>query len=102
MFKLLQVCLILLFGSVLNACGTHDKNTLKIGTISGPETDLMQVAKTVAQKKYGLTLELVEFTDYIQPNAALNDGSIDANMFQHQPFLDQQIKDRHYQLIAIG
>ncbi len=85
-----------------SACSPHDKNTVKIGTISGPETDLMQVAKQVAKDKYGINLEIVEFTDYIQPNAALNDGSIEANMFQHKPYLDQQIKDRHYNLIIVG
>ena len=88
---------------ILTACNSHDdKNTLKIGTISGPETELLEVAKQVAQDKYHLTLKVIEFTDYTQPNTALNDGSIDANMFQHQPYLDQQIKDRHYAQIAIG
>jgi D-methionine transport system substrate-binding protein len=87
---------------LLSACGSHDKNTLRIGTISGPETDLMQVAQKVAKDKYGLNLKIVEFTDYIQPNAALNDGSIDANMFQHKPYLDQQITDRHYKIVSIA
>lgn len=80
-----------------------EKNpTLKVGTIAGPETQLMETAKKVAQDKYHLTIEIIEFTDYLTPNTALNDGSIDANVFQHQPYLDQQIKDRGYQLIAIG
>jgi D-methionine transport system substrate-binding protein len=61
----------------------------------------MEVAKEEALK-HGLKIKIVEFTDYIEPNAALNDGSIDANMFQHQPYLDQQIKDRHFKLVAIG
>lgn len=86
----------------LTACGSNDKNTIKVGTISGPETQLMEVAKQVAKNKYDLNVQIVEFTDYIQPNAALNDGSINANMFQHQPFLDQQIKDLHYKLISVG
>lgn len=87
---------------LLAACGSHNENVLKVGTISGPETELMEVAKQVAKNKYNLDIEIVEFTDYIQPNAALNDGSIQANMFQHQPYLDQQIKDHHYKLVAIG
>lgn len=87
---------------LLTACESQDKNTLRVGTISGPETALMQVAKNVAKEKYGLNVEIIEFTDFMQPNAALNDGSIDANMFQHQPFLDQQIKDKHYDLVAVG
>ncbi len=87
---------------LLAACGGSDQNQLKVGTISGPETEIMEVAKQVAKEKYGLTIKIVEFTDYIQPNTALNDGSIDANMFQHQPYLDQQVKDRHYKLISVG
>lgn len=83
-------------------CQSRDKDVLKVGTISGPETELMQVAKQVAQEKYGLTIKIVEFTDYLQPNAALNDGSIDANVFQHQAFLEQQMKDRGYHLAVIG
>lgn len=98
-FKILILSLCAVFFS---ACQPRDKSTLKVGTIAGPETELMQVAKEVAKKQYGLNIEIVEFTDYLEPNAALNDGSIDANMFQHQPYLDQQIKDRHYDLVAIG
>jgi D-methionine transport system substrate-binding protein len=86
----------------LTGCGSQDKHTLKVGVISGPETELMEVAKDTAKSKYGLNVKIIEFTDFIQPNAALNDGSIDANMFQHQPYLDQQMKDRHYSLVAIG
>lgn len=102
MFKKLKA--LVLFASLfgLTACGSHDKNVLKVGTISGPETELMEIAKQTAKTKYGLNIKIIEFTDYIQPNAALNDGSIDANMFQHQPYLDQQVKDHHYALIAIG
>lgn len=81
---------------------TEDKNTLKVGTISGPETQLMEVAKNVAKNKYNLNIKIVEFTDYIEPNSALNDGSIDANMFQHEPYLDQQIKDRKFNIISIA
>jgi len=86
----------------LTACQQHDKNELKIGTITGPETTLMETAKDVAKQKYGLNLKLIEFSDYVEPNTALNDGSIDANVFQHQPYLDQQIKDRHYKLLTVG
>lgn len=96
-----KICALLLT-LALCACGTEDKNTLRVGTISGPETELMEVAKQVAKDKYNLNIKIIEFTDYIQPNTALNDKSIDANMFQHQPYLDQQIKDRHYKLIAVA
>lgn len=99
MFK--KIIIIILCVLII-ACQEHDKNTLKVGTIAGPETDLLQTAKAVAKKQFGLNIEIIEFTDYSQPNAALNDGSIDANVFQHQPFLDQEIHDKGYALISIG
>lgn len=102
MFQKLKILFVLFSFITLIACSSENKNTLKIGTISGPETQLMEVAKEVAKTKYNLDVKIIEFTDYIQPNSALNDGSIDANMFQHQPYLDQQIKDRHYTLVVIG
>jgi D-methionine transport system substrate-binding protein len=103
MFHHIKKIFILSCALLATACQSHeDKNILRVGTIAGPETKLMEVAKQVAKETNGLEIKIVEFTDYIEPNTALNDGSIDANMFQHQPFLDQQIKDRHYKLVSIG
>jgi D-methionine transport system substrate-binding protein len=93
---------LILLATLISACHSKDESVIKVGTIAGPETQLMEVAKQVAKEKYGLNIRIIEFTDYLQPNAALNDGSIDANVFQHQAFLDQQAKDRGYHLIAIG
>lgn len=100
--SIIKKLLLILSITTLLACGQADKNTLKVGTISGPETELMETAKQVAKQKYGLTIDIIEFTDYVQPNSALTDGSIDANMFQHQPYLDKQMKDRHFKLVTIG
>jgi D-methionine transport system substrate-binding protein len=102
MFNPIKKIIALSCALILTACSHSDKNSIKVGTISGPETKLMEVAQQVAKTKFGLNVDIVEFSDYIEPNTALNDGSIDANMFQHQPYLDQQIKDRHYKLIAVG
>jgi D-methionine transport system substrate-binding protein len=57
--------------------------------------------KKVAERD-GLKLQIVEFTDYIQPNAALAGGDLDANSYQHKPFLDQQVKDRGYKITSVG
>ena len=55
----LLVCAVL-----LTACQSHDdSHTLKVGTISGPETKLMEIAKEVAKKRAGLNVEIVEFSD---------------------------------------
>ncbi|MDA8562022.1 MetQ/NlpA family ABC transporter substrate-binding protein [Gammaproteobacteria bacterium] len=93
----ITLCTILIF-----SCQADDKNTVKIGAISGPESDLLQSAKKYAKEKYNLNIKIIEFSDYLQPNAALDDGSIDANMFQHKPYLDQQNKDKNYNLVSIG
>ncbi len=60
------------------------------------------MAAKVAKDKYGLDVELVTFNDYVLPNEALSKGDIDANAFQHKPYLDQQIKDRGYKLVSAG
>jgi D-methionine transport system substrate-binding protein len=92
---------------LFTACQNHPFNgfakskTLKVGTIAGPESEIMETARDVA-KKQGLTIEIVEFSDYALPNSALDDGSIDANMFQHQPFLNETLKAKHYSLVAVG
>lgn len=78
------------------------KNVVTVGTISGPETQLMQVAKKVAKQKYDLNVQIIPFSDYNAPNLALVSGSIDANAFQHKAFLDAQIKARGFKLAAIG
>lgn len=94
----------------LAGCGANDNKTagsdsktvtLKVGTLSGPHSEILEEAKKVGAKN-GLDIQIVTFNDYVQPNEALNQGEIDANMFQHQPFLDNHIKDRGYKLTALG
>jgi len=80
----------------------NSENTIKVGTIAGPETDLLSVAKQVAEKKYHLTIEIISFNDYTMPNMALSEGSIDANVFQHQAYLNESMQQHHFNLSAIG
>ncbi len=86
----------------LSACGKPDPNTLTIGTISGPETELVAAARDVAKEKYGLHIKIVEFNDYNLPNEALADGSLDANVFQHAPYLKAAMKAHQYPFVVIG
>lgn len=78
------------------------KETLRVGVMSGWSETVMQTAKQVAATKYHLQIDIVPFTDYVQPNVALVNKSIDANIFQHAPYLDAQIKEHHYPLTAIA
>ena len=92
-----------LFAALLAGCGQGDNDKhLKVGAIAGTEAQVVEVAKKVAKEKYGLDVEIVSFSDYVTPNVALNDGSIDVNAFQHKPYLDAQIKDRGYKLVPVG
>lgn len=74
---------------------------LKIGVTAGPHAQIFEQVKKVAEKD-GLKLQIVEFSDYIQPNAALAAGDLDLNSYQNKPFLDQQIKDRGYKIVNVG
>ena len=78
------------------------QNTIKVGIVGGPQENILRVAQNVAKKNYGLKIKLVIFNDYQLPNEALNDGDIDANIFQHLPFLNAQIKAHGYALTSIG
>ncbi|MFI4937555.1 MAG: MetQ/NlpA family ABC transporter substrate-binding protein [Candidatus Berkiellales bacterium] len=80
----------------------RSEHEIIIGTIAGPETHLVETAKKVAEQRYGLKLTIVTFEDYIVPNTALAEGDIDANMFQHQPYLDVVLAKKGYKLIPIG
>lgn len=86
----------------LTACHKESSNSLSVGVIAGPEAELMETSKKVAAEKYDLDIKVVEFSDYTLPNEALADGSIDANAFQHLPYLQAAIKAKGYQLTPIA
>lgn len=87
----------------LIACSQNKKaevGELVIG-ISPPFAKPLQVAVEEA-KKQGINVKLVEFSDWNTPNITLNHGDIDANYFQHQPFLDNVIKETGFKLVSLG
>lgn len=88
-------------GSSSGAASQQEMKTVKVGTLSGPHSEVLEEVKKVAAAK-GLNVEIVEFNDYVQPNETLNNGEIDANMYQHLPFLQNHIKDRGYKLSSMG
>jgi D-methionine transport system substrate-binding protein len=74
---------------------------IKIGVTAGPHAQIMEVVKKVLEKD-GVKLQIVEFSDYVQPNAALAAGDLDANSYQHLPYLEAQIKDRGYKFTSVA
>jgi D-methionine transport system substrate-binding protein len=102
-----RVCLALVL-SLLAACfslgcaRSAASQRLRVGIMSGGEEQIAAVAARIAKEKHGLDVELVTFSDYLMPNAALADGSIDVNAFQHRPFLAQQVEARQYALAIVA
>ena len=66
--------------------------TLKIGATPVPHAEILEEIKPDLKEK-GITLEVIEFNDYVQPNIALNDKELDANFFQHEPYLNDFVKE---------
>lgn len=87
-------------GSAESSSSEKKETTVKLGVI-GSDTDVWDDVKA-RLKDEGINLEYVKFTDYNQPNAALADGSIDLNSFQHQFFLDNYNKEHGTDLVSIG
>ncbi|CAN7277440.1 MetQ/NlpA family ABC transporter substrate-binding protein [Rhizobacter sp. LjRoot28] len=77
------------------------QDTVRIAVTAGPHAQIAEVARKVAERD-GLKLQIVEFNDYIQPNAALDAGDVQANSYQHLPFLQSQIQARGYRITAVG
>jgi D-methionine transport system substrate-binding protein len=83
------------------AAGSALAQDIKIGVTPGPHAQIMEKVKEVAATK-GLNLEILEFSDYVVPNQALADGELQANSFQHKPYLDNQVADRKYDLVSVA
>lgn len=99
----LLLVIIFSWSALLSGCGGSDGpfgyRPLKVGVTAGPHAEIMTVVKKVAEDD-GLIIEIVEYGDYIQPNIALSQGTIDANSFQPQPYLEHMAKDRRLAIVA--
>ncbi|HEX2531060.1 MAG TPA: MetQ/NlpA family ABC transporter substrate-binding protein [Burkholderiaceae bacterium] len=90
----------LLAGLAIAPTQAQDK-PIKVGVTAGPHAEIMEFVRKIAEKD-GLKIQVIEFSDYIQPNAALASGDLDANSYQHLPYLEAQIKDRGYKFTHVG
>lgn len=97
------VMMIAVVGLGLSGCQKHKTaDQIKVGTISGPETQLMVTAKKVAKERYGLDIQIIEFNDYMQPNIALNDKDIDANACVTMPYLQEILKNKDFKIVPVA
>ncbi len=75
--------------------------TIKIGATPGPHAQILEAVKPILAEQ-GIDLEILEFSDYVIPNEALASGELNANSFQHQPYLDNQVADRGYDIVSVA
>ncbi len=119
MKKILSLVLVItLTAAALIGCGTKDNNSgdqnqagaqgdkketkpIIVGASVTPHAEILEKAKSILAAQ-GYELKIIEYTDYVQPNVALDAGDLDANYFQHQPYLDQFNKDRGMDLVSVA
>ena len=106
-FSILALVLALALGA-LSACGggsgsgddSADK-TIKVAASPTPHAEILgSITEALAEE--GWTLEVVEFEDYVQPNVATTEGDVDANYFQHVPYLNEYNEENGTDLVAVG
>lgn len=84
-----------------SATKKEETKKIVIGASPSPHADILKVAKKEL-KKEGYELEIKEYSDYVQPNTALESGDLDANYFQHKPYLDDFNKKKKTHLVSAG
>jgi D-methionine transport system substrate-binding protein len=115
MKKWLTAIIFVLVVGALAACGGTDSKEsssekasakeetkeIKIGATAGPYSDMLNKAIKPGLEEKGYSVEIVEFSDYIQPNKALNNDDIQANLFQHSIYLENFAKENKMDLTAL-
>ncbi len=86
---------------VLQGPARADARTLTIGATAGPYADQLKYGIKPILEKKGYTVRLVEFSDYVQPNLALAQGALDANVFQHRPYLEKFAADHKLDIVPV-
>lgn len=81
--------------------GTDEEVTIKVGATSVPHAEVLEEAKPLLEEE-GIILEIEQYEEYVLPNDDLANGTLDANYFQHIPYLEQTVEDTGYELTHIG
>jgi len=96
----LLVIVVIVVAAVFFTIGNKpEEKVLKVGATPVPHSEILEFVKPILVEK-GIELEIVEFTDYVTPNLALDEGSIDANFFQHLPYLESFNRDHNLDLVS--
>jgi D-methionine transport system substrate-binding protein len=76
--------------------------TIRVGVTAGPHAEILEVVRDVAKERGLLDIKVVEFTDYVIPNQALANKEIEANSFQHEPYLTNQMSKTDWKLVKVA
>ncbi|MCR4840117.1 MAG: metal ABC transporter substrate-binding protein [Lachnospiraceae bacterium] len=108
--KIVAAVLALSLAASITACGTKSgkasttkdgKTIIKVGANITPHSEILEKAKPILEEK-GIVLEIVKLEDSITPNIGVTDGSLDANYFQHVPYLEKYNEENGTDLVSIG
>ncbi|UTD27983.1 MetQ/NlpA family ABC transporter substrate-binding protein [Bradyrhizobium sp. WD16] len=81
--------------------GMARAETIRVGVTAGPHAEILDVVKKVAAER-GLDIKVIEFTDYVIPNQALAQKELEANSFQHEPYLKNQIAKTGWKIVKVA
>ena len=103
MKKTIAIILALVLVLSFAACGKKAaaNKTIKVGASITPHAEILREAAKLLEKQ-GITLDVVEYTDYVQPNTAVEDGSLNANYFQHTPYLNTFNAENKTHIVSVG
>lgn len=104
LFKVISVGVVAVLSSAfLVGCGGNgtDEKTIRIGASPSPHAEILEQVKAEVEAK-GYKLEIVEYNDYVLPNTATNEGELDANFFQHKPYLDNFNVENKTDLVSVA
>ena len=91
-----------LIAEVFSGCGSKsDDKTIKVGACVTPHAEILNSVKDKLAEE-GWDLEVVEYNDYVLPNTALEDGELDANYFQHKPYLDDFNEENGTHIVGVA
>ena len=105
MKKLLLTLTAFLLLLTLAACGsneTEDDNVLRVSATLDPHSKILEFAKPILLEKYGIDMEITVLDDYFVFNPALDDGEVDANYFQHEPFFNAEVEEKGYDISNVA
>ena len=101
MKKIFAAALVLVLVFALSGCGKTESKKITVAASPSPHAEILAIAKEILAEE-GYELEIKEFDDYVVPNTATEEGEVDCNYFQHEPYLDWFNEEYGTNLVSVG